>query len=169
MMRLATQDDLEDIVRIYNSYISRHPIVTAEDAPVSISDRQDWFSKRDVTRPIYVEERDARVVAWISFDWLHAMPAYRKTAAISIYVDPECRRERLGSGLLLESLRRAPSLNVETVVAFVFSQNHDSINFFTRMGFSKWGEFPNVACVSGEYSSVGVFGKALVQLTHCEA
>ena len=38
-----------------------------------------------------VAERDDEVVAWLSFSEFYGRPAYRRTAELSLYVDPAAR------------------------------------------------------------------------------
>ena len=158
-MRIATEDDLKDIVAIYNSTISTRQS-TADTTEVSVESRMEWFRQHDPEkRPLLVHEDSGRVVAWVSFQSFYGRAAYDHTAEISIYISLEYRGKGLGRSLLSASLELTGKLDVKTVVGFIFSHNIPSIRLFKSFGFEAWGELPRVAEMDGKEYSLSILGK----------
>lgn len=158
-MRIAAEEDLPEIVSIYNSTIPTR-LSTADTVEVTADSRMDWFDQHDPNkRPILVHEQDDKVIAWVSFQSFYGRVAYDHTAEISIYISPECRGKGLGKTLLAEALEMTQRLDIKTVVGFIFSHNAASIKLFKSFGFEEWGTLPNVAVMDGEEFSLSIFGK----------
>lgn len=158
-MRIATENDLLEIVSIYNTTVSTHQS-TADTAAVTVAARMEWF-KQHVSnrRPLMVHEEKNRVVAWVSFQSFYGRPAYDHTAEISIYLAPEYRSQGLGRRLLEEALAMTNELGIKTVVGFVFSHNAPSIRLLKSAGFSEWGKLPDVAEMDNKEYSLSILGK----------
>jgi L-amino acid N-acyltransferase YncA len=157
-MRLAAESDLPTIVAIYNSTVPTRQS-TADTIEVSVESRKDWLHQHTPDkRPLMVHEQDGRLVAWVSFQSFYGRAAYDHTAEISIYISPEHRGKGLGRALLAEALGMTPSLNIKTVVGFVFSHNEPSIRLLKSFGFTAWGKLPDVAEMDGKEYSVSILG-----------
>ena len=93
IIRLATHEDLAQIVEIYNSTVASRQS-TADLEPVSVASREAWFqAHQKPNRPIYVlaNQLDNSVLAWASFSDYYARVAYDMTAEISLYVRHDSR------------------------------------------------------------------------------
>ncbi|MFH0780625.1 MAG: N-acetyltransferase family protein [Pseudomonadota bacterium] len=158
-MRIATENDLKDIVAIYNSTVSTRQS-TADTTEASVESRMEWFRQHDPRRrPLLVHEDKGRVVAWVSFQSFYGRPAYDHTAEISIYIAPEYRKKGLGRSLLSESLELTKQLEIKSVICFIFSHNIPSIRLFKSFGFEEWGKLPNIAEMDDKEYSLSIIGK----------
>lgn len=158
-MRLATESDLPAIVSIYNATIASR-LSTADTVEVSVASRIDWFRQHiPEKRPLLVHEEQGQVVAWVSFQSFYGRAAYNHTAEISIYVSSEHRGKGLGRMLLTEALDMTHSLEIKTVIGFIFSHNTASIGLFRSLGFEEWGSLRHVAEMDGREFSLSIFGK----------
>lgn len=158
-MRIANESDLPIIVSIYNSTVPTR-LSTADTSEVTVESRRDWFRQHNPeTRPLLVHEQNDKVVAWVGFQPFYYRPAYNHTAEISIYISVECRGKGLGQFLLAEALEKAKTLNIKTLVAFVFSHNEPSLRLFKKFDFKEWGKLPDVAEMDGKEFSLSVLGK----------
>jgi phosphinothricin acetyltransferase len=161
IIRDATEADLAAIVDIYNASIPGR-LATADTHPVSIESRVGWFRDRDVSRhPLWVVERDARVVGWLSFGKFYGRPAYAATAEVSIYVDPAAQRAGIATHLMEAALARAAELGLTTFLAFVFAHNSRSVSLCRKYGFEEWGHLPRVAILDGIDRDVLILGKRI--------
>jgi phosphinothricin acetyltransferase len=159
MHRVATLADLPRIVAIYNATVPSR-MVTADLEPVSVESRRPWFEQHTpVLRPLWVVERGADVVAWLSFSSFYGRPAYDKTAELSVYVDQRARGQGLGSYLLREALAQAPSIGVDRLLGFIFGHNAPSLRLFAKLGFERWGFMPGVARLDGVERDLVVVGR----------
>lgn len=157
--RVATRDDLAQIVEIYNATIPTR-MVTADIEPVSVESRASWFQEHTRNfRPLWVVDADTQIAAWLSFSSFYGRPAYIKTAEVSVYVRESFRRRGFGSYLLTQALAHAPALQIDTLLGFIFGHNEPSLALFERFGFSRWGELPRVAVLSGIERDLIIVGR----------
>jgi L-amino acid N-acyltransferase YncA len=156
--RDATIADLPDIVAIYNATIPGR-MVTADTEPVSVESRAAWFLEHGGARPLWVVESMGAVVAWLSFTSFYGRPAYASTAEISVYVAAPHRARGIGRMLLAQAIARAPSLDVRTLLGFVFGHNAPSLRLFEAHGFARWGTLPKVAVLDGIERDLVIVGR----------
>ena len=157
--RLARREDLAQIVAIYNATISSH-MVTADTKPVTVDSRVHWFEQHNPqTRPLWVLEQGAHVTAWLSFSDFYGRPAYRKTAELSVYVHNAYRRRGLARYLLQQALQHAPTLQLDTLLGFIFGHNLPSLKLFTQFGFATWGQLPAVALLDNIERDLLIVGR----------
>ena len=144
-IRYATKTDLPAIVDIYNSTVASQ-IVTADMAPVTVSDRLSWFQSHDRDRhPIWVSEQKDQVTGWLSLSAFYGRPAYDATAELSVYVSPNHRRQGIGNALVEKAIAHCSSQQISTLLGFVFAQNQPSLALLQTFGFEQWGFLPHVA------------------------
>jgi L-amino acid N-acyltransferase YncA len=159
--RDATPDDLPAIVAIYNSTVASRQ-VTADLDPVTVESRLAWFqSHGPQSRPLWVVEEGGEIIAWLSFSDFYGRPAYARTVEVSIYLHERARGKGLGKKLLREALDKSPSLNVDTVLGFVFGHNEASMKLFAGFGFTAWGTLPRVAVLDGVERDLVILGLRL--------
>lgn len=169
--RLATPEDLPDIVSIYNQTIPSRQ-VTADLEPVTVESRLSWFHAHDAQRcPIWVVDHitpapapalaEGRLAAWLSFSNFHERPAYAGTAELSLYVHEACRGLGVGRYLLEQAMQKAPALGWHSLVGLIFAHNLPSLRLFAKAGFQTWGHLPRVAEMDGRPYDLIIVGKNL--------
>ncbi|WP_288842200.1 GNAT family N-acetyltransferase [uncultured Deefgea sp.] len=147
--RLATRDDLAQIVGIYNATIASRQ-VTADTEPVSVASRQAWFAAhQQADRPLWVVEQAGQIIAWLSFSSFYGRPAYQGTAEVSIYLAESARGQGLGRFLLQAAIEYSAGIGLHTLLGFIFGHNTPSIGLFEAHGFAVWGHLPGVAELDG--------------------
>jgi L-amino acid N-acyltransferase YncA len=163
--RIATLTDLPTIVAIYNSTIASRE-VTADTEPVSVESRLAWFHEHTPERrPLWVIERaddssaSPAVLGWISYSNFYGRPAYSGTAEVSIYIDEAARGKGIGRYALQEAIDFAPSINVHTLLGFIFGHNQPSLGLFSKFGFETWAKLPKVANLDGIERDLIILGK----------
>jgi L-amino acid N-acyltransferase YncA len=159
MIRDATIEDLPAIIEIYNTSIPGR-MATADLEPVTVASRMEWFSAHNPERrPLWVLEVNESIAAWFSFRSFYGRDAYRHTAEVSVYVSPACHHKKLGTQLLVKAIDRAPSLDLKTLVAFIFAHNQPSLKLFEKHGFVQWGFLPQIAELNGIDRDLIILGK----------
>lgn len=160
-VRDAFPTDLPTVVDIYNAAIPGRT-ATADLEPVSVEARRDWFDRHRQDRyPIWVAERDDRVVGWLDFRPFYGRPAYAATAELAVYVAPDCQGQGIGTQLLRQAIARGASLQLKTLLAIIFAHNLPSLALFERAGFSEWGYLPRIARLDDVERDVLILGKRL--------
>lgn len=159
--RNATLNDLPAIVAIYNSTIASR-LVTADTEPSTVEDKMDWFKKhQSVNRPLWVVENGTEMIGWVSFNNFYGRPAYDGTAEMSIYLHPQSRGKGYGKKILQYCIEQAPSLNIHTLLGFIFSHNKPSIVLFEQAGFEEWGLLKDIAIMDDNKYSLSIYGLTL--------
>ena len=162
-IRDAVETDLPAIVTIYNAAIPSR-MATADLEPVSVESRFLWFKEHIPSyRPIWVMEVDGVTLGWLSFQSFYGRPAYQATAELSIYVAPTCHRRGVGRQLLSRAIRQSPSLDLKTLVGFIFAHNQPSLQLFESFGFQHWGYLPKVAELDGVERGLVIVGRRITE------
>jgi len=150
LRRDAVLEDLPRIVEIYNSAVATRES-SCDLEPITVDARQRWFATHSGSRrPIWVaEDGDAPergVIGYLGFYYfMNERPGYYITSDLAIYLHPDYQGKRLGTYLLGEAVRYAPTLGIEVLAVTVFASNRPSIRLFERHGFERWGFMPRVA------------------------
>ena len=158
-LRDATERDLPAIVEIYNAAIATR-MATAQLEPVTVAERLPWFREHTAgEHPIWVLESDGRVAGWLSFSVFIRRAAYRVTSELSIYVHDDFRQRGAGAQLLEAAIARAPVLGLTTLLGLIFGHNEASLRLFSKFGFARWGELPQVADMEGIARDLIILGR----------
>ncbi|MEA3332047.1 MAG: hypothetical protein U9Q58_00415 [Pseudomonadota bacterium] len=92
-IRVATHDDLEEIVEIYNQAIAVGG-KTADITPFTSTSRKPWFNEHTPDKyPILVAEKDKSIVGYLSLSaYRPGRMALQHTAEVSYFIHFEhCR------------------------------------------------------------------------------
>ena len=161
-IRNAAITDLSAIVKIYNASIPGR-MATADTEPVTVESRQRWFDEHSSTRPLWVMESEGAIAGWLSFQSFYGRPAYHSTAELSVYVSFVYRRQGVGTRLLEQAIEQSPSLNLKTLIAFIFAHNQPSLKLFARFNFERWGYLPKVAELDDIERDLMIMGRRIAQ------
>ena len=147
-IRIARQDDLKQIVAIYNQAITEGNC-TADIEQLRVAERQEWFDGHDPKKyPIYVMEaaEDKVVTGWCSLSaHRKGRMALQNVAEISYYVASDHRGKGIGKQLMQHALQEAPKLGLHNLFAILLDINQISVTLLEKYGFSQWGHLPNIA------------------------
>ncbi|MCH4008913.1 GNAT family N-acetyltransferase [Companilactobacillus sp.] len=155
----AEQVDLSKIVDIYNQAIPSR-MATADLKPVNLESKQAWFAGfNHQQRPIWKIELDGTIAGWVSLEYFYGRPAYIHTAEISIYIDNNFKHHGLGTSAVEFVITQLKALDIDTLVAYIFSHNLPSQGLFKKYGFTQWAHLPDVALMDGQKRSLDILGK----------
>lgn len=149
-IRIATFEDLDSIVNIYNQAILAGQ-KTADIAPVNVDQRSNWFKEHIPDKyPIFVAEKDNAIVGYLSFSpYRPGRMALRHTAEISYYIHFDHHRQGVASSLLRRAIDACGALQIKTLFAIIIDSNEASVKLLEKYGFRKWGHMPRVADFNG--------------------
>ncbi|PFH82632.1 GNAT family N-acetyltransferase [Bacillus sp. AFS088145] len=135
MIREATQNDLIDILEIYNDAILNTTAVYSYK-PQSLESRQIWFEQKiDEGFPILVFELEQKVVGFATFGPFRAWPAYKYSIEHSVYVNSEYRKKGIATSLMKELISIAKEREYMTLIAGIDADNEKSIAMHKNFGF----------------------------------
>ena len=144
VIRLATEADLPAISKIHDHYVSKTTCTYALE-PLSAEARHAWLTARPDIHPVTVAEQAGAIIAWGALGFFRLLAGYRSTVENSIYVHPDFLRQRLGSLILEDQMRRAGQLGLHSIIAVIDSQQAGSIRLHATHGFAEAGRFREVA------------------------
>jgi len=157
-IRDAKLEDLPRVVEIYNASMPGKMAV-ADTCPVTVESKVKWFEEHDSKhRPLWVYEKDGKIIAWISLQAFRDRPAYHSTAEFSIYVDPLHHKEGVGTYLLQKMIDECPKLGIAVLLGLIFKHNIPSLQLARKMGFKKWGHLYQVTELDGIRRDVIIVG-----------
>lgn len=75
------------------------------------------------------------MIGWVSLQNFYGRPAYNATAEISIYLQEAARGKGFGKIILQSCMDRCKSLDIKTLIGFIFMHNDPSLKLFRQLGF----------------------------------
>lgn len=134
-IRSAAEDDLADILRIYNQAIEKTTAVF-EYRPHTLEMRREWFkAKQAASLPVLVALESGAVLGFASYGPFRAWPAYKYSVELSVYVDESARGRGIGSVLVRSILESARKQDLHVVMAGITADNAVSLRLHEKLGF----------------------------------
>ncbi|MGF6950829.1 L-amino acid N-acyltransferase YncA [Neobacillus sp. B4I6] len=158
--RLASINDLESILRIYNQGIEDR-IATLEEEQKDIGYMTEWFNNHNGRFTVIVIEKNGEIVGWTSLNPYSNRCAYAGVADLSIYIRRDNRGRGVGS-LLLKEIECAAILNqFNKIVLFTFPFNNLGQGLYRKNGYREVGVFKNQGKLDGHFVDVMIMEKIL--------
>ena len=150
-IRAAGQDDLSDILRIYNQAIEKTTAVFEYRAH-TIEMRREWFrAKQAASLPVLVAEESGAVRGFASYGPFRAWPAYKYSVELSVYVDEAARGRGIGTALVKGILAHARERDLHVVMAGITADNAVSLRLHEKLGFTEVAHIPEVGYKFGRW------------------
>ncbi|MDB4902294.1 MAG: family N-acetyltransferase [Mucilaginibacter sp.] len=144
IIRDASEDDLIDILNIYNDVILNTTAVYSEK-PHTLEMRKEWFQDRvNNNFPVFVADINGKVAGFSSFGHFRAWPCYRYTVELSVYVEVSQRGKGISKILLQSLINQAIKMNIHAMLAGISADNEVSINLHRSFGFIEVAHFKEV-------------------------
>ena len=162
LIRIANEDDLPQIVEIYNQAVDQGG-ATADLDHVTVESRRQWFRDHDPTSlPIWVADTDDSIGGWCSLSaYRPGRLALRHTAEISYYVDLSHRRQGVARRLIGHAIAQCPSLDIRNLMTFTLDINRPSIRVLEEFGFVEWGHLPDIAELDDRTCGHLIYGRSV--------
>lgn len=143
-IRHATEEDLPEILAIYNDVIL-HTTAVYDYEPHTLEMRQQWFkTKKDQDFPVFVAIDEGRIVGLSSIGPFRAWAAYKYSVENSVYVASDCRGRGVGKLLIPPLIDAAKKLKLHTIIAGIDASNEASIRLHEHFGFEEVAHFKEV-------------------------
>lgn len=146
-IRMATEADAEELLKIYAPYVTDTAITFEYDLP-SVAD----FSKRIKNAlnkyPYIVAVEDSHIVGYAYASAFKERAAYSWAVETTVYLNQECRGKGLGRKLYLaleDILRYQNIINLNACIAYTSEENeylnNTSSVFHEHLGYTKVAHF----------------------------
>jgi phosphinothricin acetyltransferase len=157
MIRQARDEDLSDILAIYNDAILNTTAVYSYEAQ-TLENRKGWLCEKvGAGFPVFVFDDGKKVVGFSTYGPFRAWPAYKYTVEHSVYVDAGSRGKGVGKALLREVIQNAAQREYATMVAGIDSQNHVSIKIHEKHGFTYSGTITKAGYKFGRWLDLAFY------------
>lgn len=146
LIRPATIEDAEMILRIYEHYILNTAVTFEYDTP-TIEEFRTKIKQTLKKYPYLVAEKDGKILGYAYAGEFKEREAYKFSVELSIYVDKDYKKRGLGR-ILYEKLEEELSNNgIKNLYACIATPceedkylTFDSVYFHEHLGFKKVGE-----------------------------
>ncbi len=158
-IRQAKPSDLPAIVAIYNQAINSKT-ATGDTQEYSLAERQEWFKKFEASSyPLYIAEVENRLVGYCSISpYRKGRNAMTNVAEISYYIDYSFHGKGIGTALVKHAIADCKRIGKKNLLAILLETNKSSIGLLEKLGFQKWGHFPDIIEMHGKTTGQIIYG-----------
>ncbi len=144
-IRIAVEDDLQQMLAIYNDIIL-HTTAVYDYEPHTLEMRREWFAtKQRQGFPVFVAEEDGLIVGFSTIGpFRREWTAYKYSVENSVYVKNDCRGKGIGKLLLPPLIETSKQLKMHTIIAGIEASNEASIKLHKSFGFEEVAHFKEV-------------------------
>ena len=159
MIRIATENDVPQILAIYAPYVLNTTHTFEYDVPSQGEFLQRF---RDLTKqfPWLVWEEDGKVLGYAYGSAPFARSAYGWCAEDSIYLLPEAQGRGIGSRLCLALEKVLFYQGYQRIYALITAENKHSMAFHEKLGYTLRGTLPDAGIKFGRRVGVVWMDKA---------
>jgi phosphinothricin acetyltransferase len=158
--RDITDKDLGFVRDLFNHYIL-HTLKNYRIREMSDSDVREAVSPG---HPVYRSQiilEDGESCGFIYLSQFRKREAYQRTAEITLYLKPAHTGRGIGRKAMEHMEALAAEKGIRVLVGIIGGDNRESIDFFSRMGFSRSAHFRGVAEKSGRVLDMVAYQKNL--------
>lgn len=150
-IRQAKEDDVEDLLSIYNDII-RNTTAVFEYHPHTLAMRQAWYeTKKKDGYPVFIAEENDKIMGFSSFGPFRAWPAYKYSVENSVYVADGYRGRGIGKQLIPPLINAAIQRDMHIIVASIEATNVTSLRLHQSFGFEEVAHFKQVGYKFGRW------------------
>jgi phosphinothricin acetyltransferase len=160
LIRLATPEDAQAILSIYEPYII-NTAITFETVTIPVEAFKERMAKIQTQFPWLVYEIDGKVVAYAYASYYRERAAFAWDCECSVYVAEEAHRKGIATKLYLELFDRLKKQGYYNIYAFITYPHDSSIELHKKFGFREVGIFYKTGYKTGKWWDLMVMEKAL--------
>jgi L-amino acid N-acyltransferase YncA len=154
MIRSLEQDDIQQVLEIYNYYVLHSP-ATFEEEVVSIADFRIRINRILIKFPFLVFEEEGKIIGYAYANTFRTRIAYRFSTEVSVYIHKDHYRKGVGKLLYAELLSILKTEGYHTAIGGLTLPNEASIQLHEFFGFKKVAEFQESGFKFGKWHSTG--------------
>jgi len=150
-IRHATENDLPQILEIYNEIIKNTTAVYYYE-PHTLEMRRQWFvEKQEKGFPVFVAEEDGLVLGMSTIGPFRIPTAYQYTVENTVHVAAHARGKGIGKLLLPPIIEAAKQMKMHAIIAGVDAGNEVSLRLHKSFGFEEVAHFKEVGFKFGRW------------------
>lgn len=157
LIRIAKEDDAEDLLKIYSYYV-KNTAITFEQKVPSLEDFSNRIKETLINYPYLVAIVDGKIIGYIYASRFRTRESYICSAATSIYIEKSYQRKGIGKKLYSELCNILLKQNITNVYAGAADPieedeylTHNSEYFHKSMGFEIVAKYNKCAIKFGKW------------------
>ncbi len=164
MLRIATVNDIPEILAIYAPYIETSTATFEYDVPCLRSFTQRFL---DITAqyPWLVWEENGEILGYAYGSAPYSRAAFSWCAEPSIYLKPEAKGRGIGKKLYSALETCLQEQGYQVLYALITDENTDSIRFHEKLGYTQSVHFPNCGFKFNRWLGLVWMEKRLIPVT----
>ena len=159
MIRIATENDVPQLLAIYTPYILNTTYTFEYDVPTEAEFLQR-FRRLTAQFPWLVWEEDGTILGYAYGSAPFERAAYNWCAEDSVYLLPEAQGRGIGSRLVTALEKVLFYQGYQRIYALITAENQLSIAFHKKLGYTLRGELPDAGIKFGRKVGVVWMDKA---------
>ena len=159
MIRIATENDVPQILAIYTPYILNTTYTFEYDVPTEAEFLQR-FRRLTAQFPWLVWEEDGKILGYAYGSAPFERAAYNWCAEDSVYLLPEAQGRGIGFRLVTALEKVLFYQGYQRIYALITAENQLSITFHKKLGYTLRGELPDAGIKFGRKVGVVWMDKA---------
>ena len=159
MIRIATENDVPQILAIYTPYILNTTYTFEYDVPTEAEFLQR-FRRLTAQFPWLVWEEDGKILGYAYGSAPFERAAYNWCAEDSVYLLPEAQGRGIGFRLVTALEKVLFYQGYQRIYALITAENQLSIAFHKKLGYTLRGELPDAGIKFGRKVGVVWMDKA---------
>ena len=150
-IRHATENDLPQILEIYNEIIKNTTAVYYYESH-TIEMRMQWFmEKQEKGFPVFVAEENDLILGMSTIGPFRIPTAYRYTVENTVHVAAHARGRGVGKLLMTPIIEAAKQMKMHVIIAGVDAGNEVSLHLHKSFGFEEVAHFKEVGYKFGRW------------------
>ena len=157
LIRIAKEDDAEELLKIYSYYV-KNTAITFEQKVPSLEEFSNRIKETLINYPYLVAIVDGKIIGYIYASRFRTRESYICSAATSIYIEKSYQRKGIGKKLYSELCNILLKQNITNVYAGVADPieedeylTHNSEYFHKSMGFEIVAKYNKCAIKFGKW------------------
>jgi L-amino acid N-acyltransferase YncA len=143
-IRRAIEDDLQQMLVIYNEIIANTTAVFQYDLH-TLEMRKEWFAQKQKEGfPVFVAQENEELVGFSTIGAFRNWQAYKFSVENSVYVKADKRGKGIGKLLLKPLIDAAKQMGMHTIIAGIDASNETSVALHKQFGFVEVAYFKEV-------------------------
>ena len=156
MIRFATEEDVKEIVEIYNDAI-KHTTATFDLVEKTVDEMQEWYKHFSQEYPLFVSTENSSITGYCSLKQFKEKDAYKHSVELSVYIHPNHRKKGLAKLLMNHAISYAKEQNHQTIISCITSGNEVSEHMHRSLGFDKVGHFKKVGMKFNQWLDISFY------------
>ena len=160
-IRIARPDDAQAIHDIYQYYVE-NSVVTFDYETPTVEEWEERIPRIEQNYPFLVATIDHKVVGYTYASQFREKAAYDWSVEVTIYLDPELRRQEIGTKLyfaLEHFLKDMGYINANACITVLRATPgkqivNESIRFHRHLGYREVGQFHKIGYKSGSWYEI---------------